>query len=109
MTSNNLRWLRQSNNGSPARNSSSASPSKTYSVSNRGLRSGLVGTAEQVSERPHEFDKAGNPTSSSSNSAPNSKKMERFASSVIGPQISVGLVLAGKLWELAARITTVVA
>ncbi|HLJ89109.1 MAG TPA: LLM class flavin-dependent oxidoreductase [Candidatus Angelobacter sp.] len=30
-----------------------------YSVSNRGLRSGLVGTAEQVAERIAEFEKAG--------------------------------------------------
>jgi FMNH2-dependent dimethyl sulfone monooxygenase len=30
-----------------------------YSVSNRGLRSGLVGTAEQVSERVAAFEKAG--------------------------------------------------
>jgi FMNH2-dependent dimethyl sulfone monooxygenase len=30
-----------------------------YSVSNRGLRSGLVGTAEQVSERVAQFEKAG--------------------------------------------------
>jgi FMNH2-dependent dimethyl sulfone monooxygenase len=30
-----------------------------YSVSNRGLRSGLTGTAEQVSERVAAFEKAG--------------------------------------------------
>jgi len=30
-----------------------------YSVSNRGLRSGLVGTAEQVAERLAEFEKVG--------------------------------------------------
>ena len=30
-----------------------------YSVSNRGLRSGLTGTPEQVAEKIHEFEKAG--------------------------------------------------
>jgi FMNH2-dependent dimethyl sulfone monooxygenase len=30
-----------------------------YSVSNRGLRSGLVGTAERVAERLAEFEKVG--------------------------------------------------
>jgi dimethylsulfone monooxygenase len=54
-----------------------------YSVSNRGLRSGLVGTAEQVSERLHEFEKAGVDLVLLQFS-PQLEEMERFASSVIG-------------------------
>ncbi len=30
-----------------------------YSVSNRGLRSGLVGTPDQISERLHAYEAAG--------------------------------------------------
>jgi len=41
------------------RNWSSVSRSKDYSVSNRGLRAGLVGTPEQVAERLAEFETAG--------------------------------------------------
>jgi FMNH2-dependent dimethyl sulfone monooxygenase len=54
-----------------------------YSVSNRGLRSGLVGTAEQVSERLHQFEKAGVDLVLLQFS-PQLEEMERFASSVIG-------------------------
>src|SRR5437879_10092124 len=54
-----------------------------YSVSNRGLRSGLVGTAEQVSERLHQFEKAGTDLVLLQFS-PQLEEMERFASSVIG-------------------------
>ena len=54
-----------------------------YSVSNRGLRSGLVGTAEQVSERIHQFEKAGVDLVLLQFS-PQLEEMERFASSVIG-------------------------
>jgi FMNH2-dependent dimethyl sulfone monooxygenase len=53
-----------------------------YSVSNRGLRSGLVGTAEQVSERIHQFEKAGVDLVLLQFS-PQLEEMERFASSVI--------------------------
>jgi len=54
-----------------------------YSVSNRGLRSGLVGTAEQVSERLHQFEKAGVDLVLLQFS-PQLEEMERFAASVIG-------------------------
>jgi len=54
-----------------------------YSVSNRGLRSGLVGTPEQVSERLYHFEKAGVDLVLLQFS-PQLEEMERFASSVIG-------------------------
>ncbi len=54
-----------------------------YSVSNRGLRSGLVGTAEQVAERVAEFEKAGVDLVLLQFS-PQFEEMERFASTVIG-------------------------
>lgn len=54
-----------------------------YSVSNRGLRSGLVGTAEQVSERIHQFEKAGVDIVLLQFS-PQLEEMERFAAEVIG-------------------------
>jgi FMNH2-dependent dimethyl sulfone monooxygenase len=53
-----------------------------YSVSNRGLRSGLVGTAEQVSERVAAFEKAGADLLLLQFS-PQLEEMERFASDVI--------------------------
>jgi FMNH2-dependent dimethyl sulfone monooxygenase len=54
-----------------------------YSVSNRGLRSGLVGTAEQVAERVAEFDAAGVDLVLLQFS-PQLEEMERFATDVIG-------------------------
>ena len=54
-----------------------------YSVSNRGLRSGLVGTGEQVSERIRQFEKSGVDLVLLQFS-PQLEEMERFASSVIG-------------------------
>ena len=54
-----------------------------YSVSNRGLRSGLVGTAEQVSERVAAFEKAGVELLLLQFS-PQLEEMERFAWAVIG-------------------------
>jgi dimethylsulfone monooxygenase len=54
-----------------------------YSVSNRGLRSGLVGTAGQVSERLDQFEKAGVDLVLLQFS-PQLEEMERFASEVIG-------------------------
>src|SRR5579871_4852697 len=54
-----------------------------YSVSNRGLRSGLVGTPEQVSERIHQFEKAGVDIVLLQFS-PQLEEMERFAAEVIG-------------------------
>jgi FMNH2-dependent dimethyl sulfone monooxygenase len=56
-----------------------------YSVSNRGLRSGLVGTAEQVSERLAAFESAGVDLVLLQFS-PQQEEMERFASSVIRKQ-----------------------
>jgi len=54
-----------------------------YSVSNRGLRSGLLGTAEQVCERLHQFEKTGVDLVLLQFS-PQLEEMERFASLVIG-------------------------
>ena len=61
-----------------------------YSVSNRGLRSGLVGTAEQVAERVAEFEAAGVDLVLLQFS-PQLEEMERFAGAVIrrGPSVAV--------------------
>jgi len=56
-----------------------------YSVSNRGLRSGLVGTAEQVSERVAQFEKAGVDLLLLQFS-PQLEEMEVFAQQVIQPR-----------------------
>jgi dimethylsulfone monooxygenase len=61
-----------------------------YSVSNRGLRSGLVGTAEQVAERVAEFEKAGVDLVLLQFS-PQLEEMERFASTVIGKSAAARL------------------
>jgi FMNH2-dependent dimethyl sulfone monooxygenase len=53
-----------------------------YSVSNRGLRSGLVGTPEQVAERILEFERAGVGLLLLQFS-PQYEEMERFAAEVI--------------------------
>src|ERR1700685_1146521 len=53
-----------------------------YSVSNRGLRSGLVGTPQQVADRIGEFEKAGVDLLLLQFS-PQREEMERFAESVI--------------------------
>jgi dimethylsulfone monooxygenase len=53
-----------------------------YSVSNRGLRSGLVGTAEQVAERVAQFEAAGVDLLLLQFS-PQLEEMERFAEAVI--------------------------
>jgi FMNH2-dependent dimethyl sulfone monooxygenase len=53
-----------------------------YSVSNRGLRSGLVGTPEQVAERVEEFEDAGVDLLLLQCS-PQLEEMERFAATVI--------------------------
>jgi len=53
-----------------------------YSVSNRGLRSGLVGTPEQVAERILEFERAGLELLLLQFS-PQHEEMERFAEEVI--------------------------
>ncbi|HXG94685.1 MAG TPA: LLM class flavin-dependent oxidoreductase [Blastocatellia bacterium] len=53
-----------------------------YSVSNRGLRSGLVGTADRVAERIQEFEEAGVDLLLLQCS-PQLEEMERFAEAVI--------------------------
>jgi FMNH2-dependent dimethyl sulfone monooxygenase len=53
-----------------------------YSVSNRGLRSGLVGTPERVAERVQEFEDAGVDLLLLQ-SSPQLEEMERFAEAVI--------------------------
>mgnify|MGYP003575223626 CR=1 FL=1 len=53
-----------------------------YSVSNRGLRSGLIGTPEQVAERVEEFESAGVDLLLLQCS-PQLEEMERFAETVI--------------------------
>ncbi len=55
-----------------------------YSVSNRGLRPGLVGTATQVAERVAEFEDAG-VNLLLLQCSPQAEEMERFASEVIQP------------------------
>ncbi len=55
---------------------------KDYSVSNRGLRSGLVGTAEQVAERVAQFESVGADLLLLQFS-PQLEEMERFAETVI--------------------------
>jgi len=55
-----------------------------YSVSNRGLRSGLVGTPEQVAERIEEFQRVGVDLLLLQCS-PQLEEMERFAETVIRP------------------------
>src|SRR5579864_2700227 len=59
-----------------------------YSVSNRGLRSGLVGTADQVAERVAQFDAAGVDLVLLQFS-PQFEEMEQFANSVIRRKNSV--------------------
>jgi FMNH2-dependent dimethyl sulfone monooxygenase len=60
-----------------------------YSVSNRGLRSGLVGTPDQVATRIAEFEKAGVDLLLLQCS-PQLEEMERFAAEVIRQPNSVG-------------------
>ena len=55
-----------------------------YSVSNRGLRSGLVGTPDQVAERIAEFEAVGVDLLLLQCS-PQFEEMERFAETVIRP------------------------
>jgi FMNH2-dependent dimethyl sulfone monooxygenase len=54
-----------------------------YSVSNRGLRSGLVGTPEQVAERIYQFERSGVDLLLLQFS-PQLEEMERFSETVIG-------------------------
>jgi len=64
-----------------------------YSVSNRGLRSGLVGTPEQVAERIAEFETAGVDLLLLQCS-PQLEEMERFAEAIIQPDqaLAVGAI-----------------
>ena len=55
-----------------------------YSVSNRGLRSGLTGTPAQVEDRIGEFEKAG-VDFFLLQCSPQLEEMERFAAEVIAP------------------------
>ena len=55
-----------------------------YSVSNRGLRSGLIGTAEQVAERVQQFEAAGVDLLLLQFS-PQLEEMERFSEAIIQP------------------------
>ena len=59
-----------------------------YSVSNRGLRSGLVGTPEQVNARLEEFASVGVDLVLLQ-SSPQMEEMERFARQVMGSKTSV--------------------
>ena len=60
-----------------------------YSVSNRGLRSGLVGTPEQVALRIAEFEQAG-VNLLLLQFSPQLEEMERFAEAVIRPRAASG-------------------
>ena len=57
-----------------------------YSVSNRGLRSGLVGTAEQVAERVAEFESAG-VNLLLLQFSPQLEEMEKFSETVIAQSV----------------------
>jgi FMNH2-dependent dimethyl sulfone monooxygenase len=59
-----------------------------YSVSNRGLRAGLVGTPEQVTERIAQFEAAGVDLLLLQ-ASPQLEEMERFSEAVIGPRAPV--------------------
>ena len=61
-----------------------------YSVSNRGLRSGLVGTAEQVAERVAQFEAAGADLLLLQIS-PQLEEMERFSEAVIRRETSASI------------------
>ena len=65
-----------------------------YSVSNRGLRSGLVGTPEMVAERILEFEEAGL-DHLLLQCSPQQEEMERFAETVI-PLVHEGSSAAGR-------------
>jgi FMNH2-dependent dimethyl sulfone monooxygenase len=61
-----------------------------YSVSNRGLRSGLIGTAEQVAERVAQFEAAGADLVLLQFS-PQLEEMERFSEAVIRRETSASI------------------
>jgi FMNH2-dependent dimethyl sulfone monooxygenase len=66
-----------------------------YSVSNRGLGSGLVGTGDQVAERVAEFEAAGVDLLLLQ-SSPQLEEMERFAEEVIRPEAKAAAVSSGR-------------
>ncbi len=66
-----------------------------YSVSNRGLRAGLVGTPEQVAERVRAFEEAG-VTLLLLQCSPQFEEMERFAAEVM-PLVELEAVAANRL------------
>ena len=72
-----------------------------YSVSNRGLRAGLVGTPEQIAERITEFEAAGVELLLLQFS-PQLEEMERFAETVISrvprgePQLEREAIASGQ-------------
>src|SRR5207247_5832083 len=67
-----------------------------YSVSNRGLRSGLVGTPEQVAKRLAQFETAGVDLVLLQFS-PQMEEMERFAETVIRRSSSLAAPACGSL------------
>jgi len=69
-----------------------------YSVSNRGLRTGLVGTPEQISDRLDELERIGIDLTLLQFS-PQKEEMERFAEEVISRRNEVA---AKPLWSAAA-------
>lgn len=66
-----------------------------YSVSNRGLRSGLVGTPERIAERLDQFARAG-VNLTLLQFSPQAEEMERFASDVI-PLVRAGQSVAARV------------
>src|SRR5260221_22001 len=74
---------------------------RDYSVSNRGLRTGLTGTPEQIAERIIEFRKAGVEIFLTQMS-PQLEEMERFAEEVM-PLVNSGLGSAFDYKHLDAR------
>ena len=71
-----------------------------YSVSNRGLRSGLVGTPEQVAARVAEFEDAGVDLLLLQCS-PQLEEMERFAETVIQAREKLPQALAAQAKQAA--------
>ena len=75
-----------------------------YSVSNRGLRSGLVGTPEHVQDRVQAFEAAGVDLLLLQCS-PQLEEMERFAKQVIEPLRAPRQTVAGIPGALPARVS----
>ena len=73
-----------------------------YSVSNRGLRSGLVGTPNQVAERLAEFEEAGVDLLLLQCS-PQLEEMERFAETVIRPNKASAQLITSEMRYAVGR------